>query len=54
MIKDLYLKYRHRLRSDYRNRCQPKINYEKKKKYVEDKIEKDILYFETNQKATEL
>ena len=48
------MKYRHRLRNDYTNRCEPKTNYEKKKAYVEDRIEKDILYFETNQKAAEL
>ena len=53
LIKELYLKYRHKLRNDFKNRITTNFNYEKKKKFVEEKIEKDILYFE-NSRMSEL
>lgn len=54
LIKDLYLKYRHKLRDEYRDRCQAGQNYEITKRYVEEKIEKDILYFDPTNKVIEL
>ena len=54
LIKDLYLKYRHKLRDEYRHRCRGGQNYETKKRYVEEKIEKDILYFDPTNKVIEL
>lgn len=54
LIKELYCKYRHKIRTDYRKRCKPKGNYEDKRKYLEERIEQDILYFETDGKVHEL